>query len=71
MITRSVILITWNFRGCVTPKQLANLNDTIGGNFDYLDGFDEITPEMQEKVRLALEQGHVDDNDWKGVRQQN
>ncbi len=54
-------------RGCVTPKQLANLNGTIEGNFDYLDGYDEITPEMQEKVKAALEQGHVDDNDWKGV----
>lgn len=54
-------------RGCVTPKQLANLNETIEGNFDYLDGYEEITPEMQGKVKVALEQGHVDDNDWKGV----
>ena len=54
-------------RGCVTPKQLGNLSETIDGNFDYLDGYEDLTPELQEKVKLALEQGHVDDNDWKGV----
>lgn len=58
-------------RGCVTPKQLANLNEMIEGNFDYLDGYDEITPELQEKVKIALEQGHVDDSDWKGVSTEN
>ncbi|KAI9876226.1 MAG: hypothetical protein M1830_006977 [Pleopsidium flavum] len=59
---------TWHWRhwGCVTPKQLANLNDTIGGNFNFLDGFDEITEEMQDKVTLALKEGHVDDHDWNG-----
>jgi hypothetical protein len=55
-------------RGCVTPKQIANLNETIEGNLEYLDGYDEITPDLQEKVRIALEQGHVADEDWRGVR---
>ncbi len=55
------------YRGCVTPKQIANLNDAIRGDFDYLDGYDEIPPEEQERVKLALEQGHVADHDWKGV----
>ncbi|MCJ1360973.1 hypothetical protein MMC16_000068 [Acarospora aff. strigata] len=56
----------WRHWGCVTPRQLTNWNETTEGNVDYLDGYDEITPELQEKVKRALEQGHVDDEDWKG-----
>ena len=35
--------------------------------FNILDGYDELPPEDQEKIRKALKQGHVDDEDWKGV----
>lgn len=38
-----------------------------GGDEDLLDGFDEIDQESQDKIRRALKQGHVDDEDWKGV----
>ena len=55
-------------RGCVTPKQIENLEETIEGNLDFLDGYDEIDEESQAKVRKALEDGHVADNEWKGVR---
>lgn len=62
-------------RGCVTPKLVSNLNTSIeeesgeGDEKDYtaIDGYDEIPEEDQEKVRGALEQGHVDDDDWNGV----
>jgi hypothetical protein len=54
-------------RGCVTPKQIENLLKEIEGNYDYLDGYDEIPTDFQDKVRTALEQGHVSDSDWKGV----
>lgn len=62
-------------RGCVTPKIIANLNETVqegsgdGEEKDYtvLDGYEDLSAENQEKVRGALEQGHVDDEDWKGV----
>ncbi|RAL07115.1 uncharacterized protein BO97DRAFT_409245 [Aspergillus homomorphus CBS 101889] len=66
---------SWKYRhwGCVTPQVIKNLNEAIdelsnGDEKDYsaLDGFDELSPENQEKVRRALEQGHVDDADWKG-----
>lgn len=33
-----------------------------------LDGYDELSSEQQQKVREAVEQGHVADEDWKGVR---
>lgn len=33
-----------------------------------LDGFEELEDdEMKEKIKRAIEQGHVDDADWKGV----
>lgn len=39
----------------------------MDGDFDSLDGYDEISSENQEKVKQAVNQGHVDDDDWKGV----
>ena len=54
-------------RGCVTPKQMENLNKTIEGNLDFLDGYDEVDEESQAKVKKALEDGHVADDEWKGV----
>lgn len=35
---------------------------------DLVDGYDELPEDAQEKVKRALEQGHVDDDDWNGVR---
>jgi len=32
---------------------------------ELVDGFPDMTTEMQEKIMRALEQGHVDDSDWK------
>ncbi|KAI9678750.1 MAG: hypothetical protein M1817_005807 [Caeruleum heppii] len=59
---------SWQYRhwGCVTPKQIANLKDSIDNNTDLLDGYDEVPEDIQDKIRRALEQGHVDDVDWKG-----
>ena len=41
--------------------------DDDGKNYEFLDGWDELPEEYRVKVRTALEQGHVDDADWKGV----
>lgn len=46
---------------------LQNWKDKTGGDEDLIDGLDELPTEAQEKVKRALEQGHVDDEDWKGV----
>lgn len=62
-------------RGCVTPKLIGNLNEAIdeeGGDgeekdYSVIDGYEDLSDELQEKIRGALEQGHVDDEDWKGV----
>jgi hypothetical protein len=33
-----------------------------------IDGLDTLPEDAQEKVKRALEQGHVDDDDFNGVR---
>ncbi|KAA8646413.1 hypothetical protein EYZ11_011488 [Aspergillus tanneri] len=40
--------------------------EETGEDVSDIDGFQELSPENQEKVRKAVEQGHVDDDDWKG-----
>jgi len=49
----------------VSPKQIENLQKESEGDMEYVDGFEDMTKEMQEKILRALEQGHVDDADWK------
>ncbi|KAF2487891.1 hypothetical protein BDY17DRAFT_320403 [Neohortaea acidophila] len=56
----------WRHWGCVTPKVLSNWNETSEGNPELIDGFEELPPKAQEKVRRALAQVHVDDEDWNG-----
>lgn len=59
-------------RGCVTPKQFVNIRAKLtpeDGTLDVtsLDGYDELSEDLQTKVKEAIEQGHVADADWKGV----
>jgi len=46
----------------VTPKVITNVKEMIADAED-LDGFDDLTPEAQDKVRKAWEVGHVADED--------
>ncbi|KAI9800520.1 MAG: hypothetical protein M1825_004068 [Sarcosagium campestre] len=57
---------TWKHWGCVTPRQIQNLKVSIEDNLDLFDGYDELPAAEQGKMRQALAQGHVDDEDWKG-----
>ena len=57
-------LIPFVCRGCVTPKQISNLKDSIEGDPSQLDGYDELPEDVQEKLVRAIEQGHIDDEDW-------
>ncbi|KAL5000293.1 hypothetical protein BDV10DRAFT_163141 [Aspergillus recurvatus] len=65
----------WRHWGCVTPKVIANVNDIVGEGDDrdleMLDGYEDLPVELQEKVAKALEQGHVDDEDWRGDPEMN
>lgn len=58
----------WKHWGCTTPQVIANINEAIEGDTDLFDGYDELPEEEQTRVSQALEQGHVADEDWKGVR---
>lgn len=48
--------------GCVTAKVLSNMKKELG-EAEELDGFDEIPPEDQERLRKAWEAGHVAEED--------
>lgn len=37
-----------------------------GMDMDYVDGYEELSQDLQEKVYRALDQGTVDMEDWKG-----
>lgn len=54
-------------RGCVTPYQLTQWQEVTDGDMELVDGLEELPEELQEKVIKAIDQGHVDDEDWKGV----
>ncbi|WPH02847.1 parp-type zinc finger-containing protein c2a9.07c [Acrodontium crateriforme] len=58
----------WKYRhwGCTTPDIFQKWKQTCEGNMDLVDGYDELPEELQVKVKRAFEQGHVDDEDWKG-----
>ncbi|MCJ1432455.1 hypothetical protein MMC27_001811 [Xylographa pallens] len=55
----------WKHWGCVTPVQIANLNKEIEGNLEYLDGYEDLNDDDKAKVRQALADGHVSDEDWR------
>ena len=58
--------LTW-YRGCVTPTVLNNWAETTEMDMELVDGYEELPEHAQAKVKRALEQGHVDDDDWNGV----
>ncbi|KAM0280629.1 hypothetical protein ACHAQH_003936 [Verticillium albo-atrum] len=63
----------WKHWGCVSGKQIEGLRDTCsrdGGafEFDAIDGYDEMAdyPDLQAKIREAVEQGHIAPEDFNG-----
>jgi hypothetical protein len=52
----------------VTPKQIENLKKSIDDDATELDGFEDLPEEFQDKIRIAVQEGHVADEDWGGVR---
>ena len=58
--------------------QLANLKDEISDEngaiddiedvVELIDGYEDVGEEFQEWIKGALKDGHVPDEDWKGVR---
>ena len=70
---RSSHLLKLESRGCITPAQIENLVTSFDGleafeeDPNVLDGYDEVDEASQEKIRTALKEGHVPDEDWRGV----
>jgi hypothetical protein len=50
---------------------ISNMIEVVGEgddrDLDLLDGYEELPQEHQEKLARALDQGHIDDEDWNGV----
>ena len=56
-----------HYRGCVTPKQISGIKEAIEDNLDMFDGYEELPEDLQDKIKLALAEGHIADDDWTGV----
>ncbi|RMZ91700.1 hypothetical protein DV736_g1070, partial [Chaetothyriales sp. CBS 134916] len=63
----------WKHWGCVTPLQITNLQNMLGSidydnnkDMDALDGWDELDDESRARIRQALKDGHIPDDDWRG-----
>ncbi|KAI0412412.1 hypothetical protein F5X98DRAFT_322014 [Xylaria grammica] len=61
----------WRHWGCVSGKTISNLQESLqkddGYDWDMLDGYDEIDdPEIKEKIRRVVKQGHIDAEDFNG-----
>ncbi|KAL8694684.1 MAG: hypothetical protein Q9218_000695 [Villophora microphyllina] len=57
--------------GLGDTAQIAGLQDKLEGEIEMLDGYEELPSDLQEKTKRALDNGHVDDEDWKGDLEQN
>ena len=52
----------------MTPQQIANVKKEIENDVDLLDGYEELGEQyLQNKIKQAVVEGHVGDEDWKGV----
>ncbi|TDZ36271.1 PARP-type zinc finger-containing protein [Colletotrichum trifolii] len=62
----------WKHWGCVSGEQIKHLRDLVesNGKFDYnaFDGYDEMGdhPDLQAKIRAAINNGHVAPEDFNG-----
>lgn len=51
----------------MTPQVLNNWAETAEMDMERVDGYDELSDDAKQRVKRALEQKHVDDEDWNGV----
>lgn len=49
-------------------QESLKIDGSDGYNFEQLDGFEDLSEELQDKIRNAVETGNIPDEDWKGVR---
>jgi len=52
----------WRHWGCVTPKIISNIKNSVG-DVEDLDGFDDLKDDDKDRLRHAFEEGKVADAD--------
>lgn len=66
-------LIISNRRGCVSGFQIENMREDLATgtpgeyNWELLDGLTDLPPDMMDKVKTAIVEGKIADEDFKGV----
>ncbi|KAF1848830.1 zf-PARP-domain-containing protein, partial [Cucurbitaria berberidis CBS 394.84] len=58
----------WRHWGCATTQQIKGLKETTNNDPTNAPGYDRISTESQEQVRLAFENGGPVDKEFKGIR---
>ncbi|KAI9609803.1 hypothetical protein KEM48_002718 [Puccinia striiformis f. sp. tritici PST-130] len=53
----------WRHWGCLTSPVLKNVSNELEGKIEELDGFEELQPADQDKIKKAFEDGKVDPAD--------
>ncbi|KAM0816275.1 hypothetical protein AB5N19_02077 [Seiridium cardinale] len=67
----------WRHWGCVSGESIKHLQDAIerNGSYDYemIDGWEELEehPDVRDKIKRVLEQGHIDPEDFNGDPEMN
>lgn len=59
---RGATSYVWRHWGCVTPKIISNIKNSVG-DVEDLDGFDDLKDDDKDRLRHAFEEGKVADAD--------
>jgi hypothetical protein len=60
-------MLTLHQRGCATKFQIRDLKKVTEGDATKAPGYDRLSSDAQEQVRLAFENDDVVDKDFKGI----
>jgi hypothetical protein len=61
----------WRHWGCVSGHIIQSIRESADGedgtyDWDLVDGYDELSSDLQDKFRRVIEQGFIDPEDFKG-----
>jgi hypothetical protein len=55
-------------RACATPHQIRGLREMADNDVTKTPGYDRLSAESQEQLKLAFEEGRIADKDFKSIR---
>ncbi|PVI04964.1 zf-PARP-domain-containing protein [Periconia macrospinosa] len=58
----------WRHWACTTKRQIKTIKELAGDDVTNVAGYNSLSPESQEQVRLAFEEGTVVDKEFKDIR---